>query len=103
MSLRCFFTKKTNKDGTPLYKARLVAKGFSQVPGLDFETTSAPLSNLDTIRVFLSIVCHKKLKLKQLDVNIAFLNGDPEEELYSKLPDGISGAENNLCKLSKSI
>jgi hypothetical protein len=33
-------------------KARLVAQGFSQVEGLDFGETFAPVARLEAIRIF---------------------------------------------------
>jgi hypothetical protein len=34
-------------------KARLVAKGYSQVEGLDFDETYAPVARLESIRILL--------------------------------------------------
>jgi hypothetical protein len=44
-------------------KARLVAKGFSQVEGLDFGETFAPIACLEAIRILLAFVASKKFKL----------------------------------------
>jgi hypothetical protein len=37
-------------------KARLVAQGYTQVEGLDFEETYAPVARLEAIRILLSML-----------------------------------------------
>ena len=56
-------------------KARLVAQGFTQVEGLDFEETYAPVPRLEVIRMLLAYATHHNFKLYQMDVKSAFLNG----------------------------
>ena len=56
-------------------KARLVAQGFTQVEGLDFEETYAPVARLEAIRMLLAYATHHNFKLYQMDVKGAFLNG----------------------------
>jgi hypothetical protein len=55
-------------------KDHLVAQGFSQVEGLDFGETFAPVARLDAIRILLAFVVFKRFKLYQMDVKSAFLN-----------------------------
>ena len=40
-----------------------------------------------------------------MDVSTAFLNGDLQEEIYMKQPEGYfkQGQENLVCKLNKSL
>jgi ATP-binding cassette subfamily B (MDR/TAP) protein 1 len=60
---------------------------------------------LITIRVVLRIVPAENLYLEQLDVKIAFLYGDLEEDIYMQQPEGfaIQGNENQVCKPKKSL
>jgi hypothetical protein len=44
-------------------KARLVAKGYSQVEGLDFEETFAPVDRLESICILLAYTTHHDFKL----------------------------------------
>jgi len=56
-------------------KARLVAQGFSQIEGIDFGETYAPVVRLESIRILLAYASHHNFKLQQMDVKNAFLNG----------------------------
>jgi hypothetical protein len=51
-------------------KYRLVAQGFSQVEGLDFEGTFAPVAHLEAIRILLAFATSMEFKLYQMDVKI---------------------------------
>ena len=63
-------------------KARLVCKEYAQIERIYFEETFAPVARLESIRMFLTFVSHKKLKVYHMDVKSAFLNGNLEEEFY---------------------
>jgi hypothetical protein len=53
-------------------KARLVAQGYSQVEGLDFGETFAPVAHLGAIRILLAFAASKRFKFYQMDVKSAF-------------------------------
>jgi hypothetical protein len=56
-------------------KAHLITQGFSQVEGLDFRETFAPVAHLEAIRILLAFTASMGFKLYQMDVKTAFLNG----------------------------
>ena len=51
------------------------------------------------------MVVVENLHLEQLDVKMAFLHGDLEEDIYMIQPEGfiVQGQENLVCKLRKSL
>ena len=64
------------------FKARYVAKGFTQVHGVDFYETWAPVGRYATLRALLSICAVEDLETKHIDIKCVFLNGIQEEEVY---------------------
>ncbi|CAM8982076.1 unnamed protein product [Rhodiola kirilowii] len=100
------FRKKMKVDGTiDKFKARLVIQGFRQKYGMDYFDTYAPVARISTIRLLIALASIHKLLVHQIDVKIAFLNGDLEEEIYMKQPEGfvMHGQEHKVCKLVKSL
>jgi hypothetical protein len=86
-------------------KALLVAKGYSQVKGLDFDETYAPVVRLESIRILLAYATYHGFKLYQMDVKSAFLNGPIKEEVYVEQPPGFEDSEypSHVYKLSKAL
>jgi hypothetical protein len=56
-------------------KARLVAQEYSQIEGIDYGETYAPVARLKSIRILLAYASHHNFKFHQMDVKSAFLNG----------------------------
>ena len=54
-SKQVFKAKKDAVGNIVCYKARLVAQGFSQVPGVDYFDTFAPIAKLASICAVLAI------------------------------------------------
>jgi hypothetical protein len=63
-------------------KIYLVAQGFSQVEGLDFRKTFAPVTRLEAIRILLAFAASKGFKPYQMDVKSALLIGVIQEEVF---------------------
>ena len=83
------FKKKMKADGSiDKYKARLVIKGYRQREGLDYFDTYSPVTRINSIRMILAIAALHNLKVHQMDVKTAFLNGDLDEKIYMEQPEG---------------
>jgi hypothetical protein len=84
------FKVKTDADGNVVkYKSRLVAQGFSQVPGVDYAETFAPVSRTTSLRLLLTIAATNDLEVWQADVEGAYLNGKLDVDLYMAYPEGM--------------
>jgi hypothetical protein len=100
------FQKQAGEDGEVVRnKALLVAKGCSQVEGLDFGKTFAPIARLKAIRILLPFAASKGFKLYQMDVKSDFLNGVIQEEVYARQLLGFENTKypNRVYKLSKAL
>ena len=100
------FNNKTDEHGNiTINKARLVAQGYTQVEGVDFDETFAPMARLKSIRLLLAIACNMGFKLHQMDVKSAFLNGILNEEVYVEQPKGFEDPyyPHHVFKLKKAL
>src|SRR5581483_6482632 len=83
-----FRNKKDENDLIIRNKARLVAKRYLQQEGIDYDETFAPVARIEAIGIFLAYAAHKNMKVFQMDVKCAFLNGELQEEVYVEQPEG---------------
>src|SRR5271169_4823293 len=88
-------------------KARLVAWGFSQIYGLDYWDTFAPVAKLASLRILLTIFAIEDLEIDQIDVITAFLIGNLKEIVYTVQPEGFEiitkDGRKLVCRLNKSL
>ncbi|GJU76753.1 retrovirus-related pol polyprotein from transposon TNT 1-94 [Tanacetum coccineum] len=76
IKLKWLWKNKKDEDQTVIRnKARLVAKGYAQEEGIDFEESFAPVARLEAVRIFVAHAAHKSFPIYQMDVKMAFLNG----------------------------
>ena len=86
-------------------KARLVAQGYTQVEGLDFRETYAPVARLEAVKILLAYAYAHNIKLCQMDVKSAFFNAFINEEVYVEQPPGFEDDKkpNHMYKLKKAL
>ena len=59
---------------------------------------------MTTIQTILAIAASKSWPLHQMDVKNVFLHGDLKEEIYMKLPSGMTTpSPDDVCKLRHSL
>ena len=100
------YRNKQDEDGQVVRnKARLVTQGYTQVEGLDFGETYAPVVRLEVIQILLAYANHHNILLYQMDVKSAFLNGEIEELVYVEQPPGFEDPKfpNNVYKFHKAL
>ena len=98
-----FKTKRNQNGDIVRHKARLVARGFTQRYGIDYAETYSPVVRYTTVRLLVAWAATHKMKIHQMDVVTAYLQGDVEEELYLEQPQGFSDDTDKVCRLRKAI
>jgi hypothetical protein len=103
---RWLYKTKYAADGNiEKHKARSVARGFSQIEGVDYDETFAPVARYTYIQRIIDIAAEMGWRIHQMDVKNAFLNGFIEEEVYIEQPQGfeVLGRESHVCLLRKAL
>jgi hypothetical protein len=86
-------------------KAQWVIKGYSQVFGLNFSETYAPVVRLENLCLLLTITIALSLHVHAMDVKSAFLHAQLVKQIYIQQPKGFMSAKhpNKVCLLLKSL
>ena len=86
-------------------KVRLVTQGNTQVEGIDFYETFAPVTILESIRLLLSIACHIGFKLFQMNLKSKFLNDILHEKAYVEQAKELKDPHfpDHVYKLNKTL
>lgn len=90
---------KQDLKGGPVFKARLVAQGFSQIAGVDFGRTFAPVARSSSIRIISAYAAKHDWELDVFDAKRAFLWGKLREDVYMKQPPGFERLDSNGSRL----
>lgn len=84
---------KEDNKGRSVYKARLVAQGFSQVPGVDYGATFAPVIKPTFVRLLMVLACQHDWEVHTFDAKRAFPWGVLKEEIYMQQPKGFKDGD----------
>ncbi|KAG8047680.1 hypothetical protein GUJ93_ZPchr0008g13842 [Zizania palustris] len=97
--------KRNEKGSIVKYKARLVAKGYIQQVGIDYAEVFAPIARMESVRMVLAMAARGGWYVHHMDVKLAFLNGDLQEEVYVQQPPGFvaAGHEGKVLRLKKAL
>ena len=104
ITVKWVFKKKKDASGNVCrYKARLVARGFSQVYGVDYDATYAPVLKYKSLRLILILSTIYNNNIEQLDIKTAFLNATVKENIYIQPPEGVTTTTKQVLKLNKAL
>eukprot|EP00253_Pinus_taeda_P016385 PITA_16385 len=106
VSSRWLYKVKQAADGSvEKHNARFVARGFSQVEGIDYDETFAPVARYSSIRSMLALLAQMGWNIHQMDVYTTFLNGKIEEEVYIEQPKRFEtfDRESHVCRLKRAL
>jgi len=98
-----FKVKKDEHGLIERLKARIVARGDRQRPGFDFTETFAPTPRWAAQRSIFALAALEDMELHSVDVTAAFLNGDLDEKIYMRLPEGLEREPGSVELLKKSL
>ncbi|KAJ2921830.1 hypothetical protein H1R20_g15268, partial [Candolleomyces eurysporus] len=97
-------TKRTSTREVERYKGRVVAKGCSQCLGIDYDDTYYSTFRAAALRTTVAAAGIEDMELRSVAISAAFTNGDLEEVIYMRQPEGFhEGGPNVMCRLKKSL
>ena len=87
------FKKKRNGR----LRARLVERGYTQIPGVDFTYKYSPVVNDAKLHAILLMWLINNWVSQTIDVEIAFLYALLEEDIYTKILEGMAEILEEYC------
>jgi hypothetical protein len=98
------FRRKLNSRGKEVKKkARWCARGDMQQQGLDYEETFSSVVKSMAYKLLFNRAAVEDLEIEQMDVDVAFLNSDIQEDVYIEQPEGFEDGTGRVCKLNKTL
>jgi len=81
-SISVWMIKSDGAANGQQFKATLVSGGNHQIKGIDYEATDALTARFDHVMLALTIAAKYDVAIHQIDICMAFLGLDIEEEIY---------------------
>jgi hypothetical protein len=102
-----FRIKKNSAGEIDKYKVRLVARGFTQIYGVDYYETFAPVAKLTSVHMILAITARNNWEIDVFNFHGAYLNGelDEGEDVYMEQSPEYETADRHtfVLKLQKAL
>ena len=92
-----------NKKADGRHKARLIAQGYTQVEGVNYEETFAPVIRSELVKLLLALAARTGKKLEQMDMSTAFLNAPIQEQIFVKPAPGYELPKGKVYALQKLL
>jgi hypothetical protein len=93
---------KRKRDGSiEKYKARKFARGFSQMPGMHYDETFAPIARTETWKLILLLALYGQWEIEQWDVEAAYLNAPLHCTVY--VEDQQADRSGQVWRLHKAL
>jgi hypothetical protein len=104
-SIWIYKVKQATDGSVEKYKSSFVAQHFSQIKGIDYDETFAPITSYSSIRSTLALLAQKVWDIHQMDVKTVFLNGIIEEKVYIENLEGFEtfDRESHVCILKRAL
>ena len=80
--------KNNDKNTIIRPKSHLVAQGFTQMFGVDYDETYAPIIRMTSLQTICTIAARNNWPIHQMDVDVAYLNATLENLIYMQKPLG---------------
>jgi Reverse transcriptase (RNA-dependent DNA polymerase) len=98
---KCKWVFDIKRNG--VFPGQLVACGYSQIPGVDFRDAYSPVTNDSTFHIIIFIQIIFGLRSHLLDIEVAFLHGNLDEEIYMYCPPSYDHEPDEVLLLLKAL
>jgi hypothetical protein len=95
LKVKWVFKIKENETGDERYKGRIVIKGYTEIPGVDYTESFAPVATTSSINMVIANGLYREetegWEIETLDIEAAFLESDmdPNMIVFIDWPDGM--------------